>query len=90
MNTKSALKRTITGKVVSNKMDKSIVVATVRKIPHKLYKKYIKRTTKVKAHDEDNQCKIGDVVKIEECRPISKSKSWRLIEVIEKAVGGEQ
>ncbi|HOP49076.1 MAG TPA: 30S ribosomal protein S17 [Ignavibacteriales bacterium] len=72
------------GKVVSNKMDKSIVVAVERQVAHKLYKKYFKRTTKIMAHDEKNECNIGDIVKIMETRPLSKNKSWRLVEIIEK------
>jgi small subunit ribosomal protein S17 len=72
------------GKVVSNKMEKSIVVAVERQVAHKLYKKYFKRTTKIMAHDEKNECNIGDIVKIMETRPLSKNKSWRLVEIIEK------
>lgn len=71
--------------VVSDKMDKTIVVAVVRKVKHPLYKKYITRTKKFKAHDELNQCGIGDKVRIVETRPISKDKCWRLAEIIEKA-----
>ena len=73
------------GKVVSNKMQKSIVVAIDRKIQHKKYKKYFNKTTKLMAHDEKNECSIGDIVKIEETRPLSKRKRWKLIEIIEKA-----
>ncbi|MFQ6112604.1 MAG: 30S ribosomal protein S17 [bacterium] len=73
------------GKVVSNKMDKSIVVAVERLVKHPLYKKYFRKTSKFMAHDEENQCQIGDVVKIMETRPLSKLKRWRLVEVIEKA-----
>ena len=76
--------RTETGKVVSNKMDKSITVTVERKIKHPLYGKFIKRTTRLHAHDENNECNIGDIVTIQECRPISKLKSWRLIEVNER------
>lgn len=78
--------RTITGQVVSNKMDKTIVVQIVRKVRHKLYGKYVKRTTKVFAHDEANQCQMGDVVAIKETRPLSKNKNWMLVEVVESAV----
>lgn len=77
--------RTLQGKVVSNKMDKTIVVLVVRKVKHPLYGKYIKRSTKIHAHDEDNICKEGDVVMIAVSRPISKTKSWRLVKVIEAA-----
>ncbi len=73
------------GKVISNKMTKSITVAVERKVKHGMYGKFVKRTTKFMAHDEKNECAIGDVVKIMETRPLSKSKRWRLVEVIEKA-----
>ncbi|RKY89898.1 30S ribosomal protein S17 [candidate division KSB1 bacterium] len=73
------------GTVLSNKMDKSIVVAVERKIKHPIYKKYIKKTTKLMAHDEENRCNVGDFVKIMETRPLSKRKRWRLVEIIEKA-----
>lgn len=73
------------GKVTSNKMMKTIVVSVVRRVEHPIYRKYIKRTTKFVAHDEDNNAKIGDVVKIMETRPLSKTKRWRLVEIIERA-----
>jgi small subunit ribosomal protein S17 len=73
------------GKVVSDKMDKTIVVATEKLVSHPLYKKRIKMTKKYKAHDEENQCQIGDTVKIMETRPLSKEKCWRLVEILEKA-----
>ena len=73
------------GKVVSNKMDKTIVVAIETRVKHKLYGKTINRTTKLKAHDEENTCRIGDRVKVMETRPISRDKCWRLVEVIERA-----
>lgn len=79
------LRKTRIGTVVSDKMDKTIVVAAVRKVQHPLYKKYIKTTKKYKAHDELNECAIGDVVEIEETRPLSKEKCWRLIKIIDKA-----
>ena len=78
-------KRTQTGRVVSNKMDKSVTVLLERQIKHALYGKYIKRSTKVIAHDEDNSCGEGDTVLIAECRPLSKSKSWRVVEILERA-----
>ncbi len=81
--TKSA--RSISGRVVSSSMDKTITVAIERKIRHPLYQKYIKRRTKLHAHDEKNECNKGDLVLIEECRPPSKTKSWRLIKVMEKS-----
>jgi small subunit ribosomal protein S17 len=77
--------RTLTGTVVSDKMDKSIVIAIVRQVKHPIYGKYIQRTTKLHAHDETNQCNTGDIVTISECRPLSKTKSWTLEEVITKA-----
>ncbi|WP_372956495.1 30S ribosomal protein S17 [Marinobacter sp.] len=77
--------RTLNGKVVSNKMDKSVVVLVERQVKHPLYGKYVKRSTKIQAHDEQNQCNIGDLVTIQETRPISKNKSWALVEVTERA-----
>ena len=79
------LRKTRVGKVVSNKMDKTIVVAVVDNVKHPLYGKIIKRTYKLKAHDEENTCKIGDRVRVIETRPLSKDKRWRLVEVIERA-----
>lgn len=79
------LRKTKTGLVVSNKMDKTITVAVERKIVHPLYGKFVKKTKRFAAHDERNECTIGDVVKIMETRPISKRKTWRLIEIIQKA-----
>ena len=78
-------RKTRMGKVVSDKMDKTIVVAIETLVRHPLYGKSIKRTTKFKAHDENNECKMGDRVKIMETRPLSKDKRWRLVEIIEKA-----
>lgn len=77
--------RTITGKVVSNKMNKSISVEVERLVPHPVYGKYIKRTTKLMAHDENNECQEGDLVEITSCRPLSKNKTWLLHRIIEKA-----
>ncbi len=82
---KRKLRKSRTGIVVSNKMDKSILVAIERKVAHPIYKKYFKKTTKLMAHDENNECNIGDTVKIMETRPLSKLKNWRLVEIIEKA-----
>lgn len=79
------LRKTRIGLVVSDKMDKSIVVAVVRKVKHPMYGKFLKMTTKFKAHDESNTCGIGDKVLIMETRPLSKTKNWRLVEIIEKA-----
>ena len=83
--TRKSGRKTRTGKVVSDKMDKTIVVAIETRVPHPLYKKIIKRTYRLKAHDEENTCNTGDTVKVMETRPISKDKRWRLVEVIEKA-----
>lgn len=80
-----SLRKTRQGVVVSNKMEKTIVVAIERKIAHPIYKKYFKKTTKLMAHDEKNECGLGDVVKIMETRPLSKIKRWRLVEVVQKA-----
>ena len=77
----SQARRTV-GRVVSDKMDKSVTVSVERLVKHPVYGKYIRRTTKILAHDEGNQCKEGDVVAISECRPISKNKSWRVVEVV--------
>jgi small subunit ribosomal protein S17 len=85
MTTTTEIKRTKTGRVVSNKMDKSVTVLLERQIKHALYGKYIKRSTKVLAHDEENNCGEGDTVMIAECRPLSKLKSWRVIEILERA-----
>ena len=79
------LRKTRTGKVVSNKMDKTIVVAIENHVKHPLTGKIVKRTYKLKAHDENNECGIGDTVKVMETRPLSKDKRWRLVEIIEKA-----
>lgn len=80
-----ALRKTRMGKVVSDKMDKTVVIAIETSVKHPLYGKIIKRTYKLKAHDENNECKIGDKVKVMETRPISKDKRWRLVEIVEKA-----
>ena len=79
------LRKIRVGKVVSDKMDKTIVVAVEDSVKHKLYNKIVKRTVRFKAHDENNECNIGDRVKVMETRPLSKDKRWRLVEIIEKA-----
>ena len=81
----SEVKRTQQGRVISDKMDKSITVAIERFVKHPIYGKFVKRTTKVHAHDENNECGLGDKVEIAECRPLSKTKSWTLVKVVEKA-----
>ena len=77
--------RTVRGSVISARMDKSITVLVERQLKHPLYKKYVRRSTRLHAHDESNDCREGDTVLIEECRPLSKTKSWRLVEVLERA-----
>lgn len=79
------LRKTRVGKVISDKMDKTIVVAVQDNVKHPLYGKIVKKTYKLKAHDENNECKVGDRVKVMETRPLSKDKRWRLVEVIERA-----
>ena len=79
------LRKTRIGIVVSDKMDKTVTIAIERKVPHPIYKKYFKKTTKLMAHDEKSESRVGDKVKIMETRPLSKSKRWRLIEIVEKA-----
>ncbi len=82
---KRNLRKTRTGKVVSNRMDKTITVAVVDHVRHPLYKKIVKNTYKLKAHDANNECNIGDTVRVMETRPLSKMKRWRLVEIIERA-----
>lgn len=79
------LRKVLIGNVVSDKMDKTITVAVVNNVKHPLYGKIVKRTYKLHAHDENNECKVGDKVKVMETRPLSKSKRWRLVEIVEKA-----
>jgi small subunit ribosomal protein S17 len=85
LNVERNLRKTRTGKVTSNKMDKTIVVAIENHVKHPLYGKIVKRTYKLKAHDENNECQIGDTVKVMETRPISREKRWRLVEITERA-----
>ncbi|MBQ0753207.1 MAG: 30S ribosomal protein S17 [Gammaproteobacteria bacterium] len=82
---KQKLRRTVTGKVVSNKGDKTIIVMVERKVKHPVYGKFLRRSSKLTAHDETNQCREGDVVTVEECRPLSKRKTWMLVSVLEQA-----
>ena len=86
MSETNAVERVLTGKVVSNSRDKTIAVLVERKVRHPIYKKYIKRNTKVHAHDEKNVCGLGDVVRVTESKPFSKTKNWALVEVVEKSV----
>ena len=85
MSEERAFRKTRVGKVVSDKMDKTIVVSIEDSVQHPLYKKIIKRTYKLKAHDENNECRIGDTVRVMETRPLSKDKRWRLVEILKKA-----
>ena len=87
MSDEAKVTQTITGRVVSNKMDKSATVLVERKVPHPLYGKYIRRSTKLHIHDENNECQEGDLVTIQECRPMSKTKFWTLVKVVERAAG---
>ena len=87
MSEANSVERVLTGKVVSNSRDKKIAVLIERRVRHPIYKKYIKQSTKVHAHDEKNECGLGDTVRVSESKPFSKTKSWALIEVIEKSVG---
>ena len=87
MSEETKVQRTIVGRVVSDKMDKTVSVAIDRLIKHPVYGKFIRRTTKILAHDANNECKPGDRVAISECKPISKNKSWAVVEVVERAAG---
>lgn len=82
---KKSNKKTLTGSVVSDKMQKTIVIKITRRKLHPLYKKYVTKSKKIKVHDERNECSIGDIVRVIESRPLSKDKSWRLLEIVEKA-----
>ena len=84
-NKSEIVQRTLTGSVTSDAMDKTVTVMVERRIKHPVYGKYITRSTKLHVHDENNECGTGDVVVIEQCRPISKTKSWNLVEVVEKS-----
>ncbi len=77
--------KAVTGRVISSSMDKSITVLIERRVKHPLYGKFMRRSTKLHAHDEGNLCSAGDMVRVEQCRPLSKTKSWRLVEILEKA-----
>lgn len=85
MTEQRGIRKTLTGVVVSNKMDKTVVIAFETRVKHPLYGKIMKRTTKLKAHDEENTCNIGDRVRVMETRPLSRDKHWRLVEIIERA-----
>jgi small subunit ribosomal protein S17 len=79
-------RKSFVGRVVSDKMDKTVVLAVTRRVAHSRYNKVVKRTTKYKAHDEKNECKVGDMVRVIETRPISKDKRWKVLEIVEKAI----
>jgi small subunit ribosomal protein S17 len=85
MNNTEKKQRTVQGRVVSNKMDKTVTVLVERLVKHELYGKYIRRSTKLHAHDADNSCNEGDVVRVVECAPMSKTKNWRVVEIVERA-----
>lgn len=85
MSEETKVNRTLTGRVVSSAMDKTVTVLVERRVKHPLYGKFMRRSTKIHAHDEANSCGQGDLVRVEQCRPLSKTKSWRLIEIVEKA-----
>ena len=85
MAEETKLQRTLTGRVVSSKMTKTISVAVERSVPHDVYGKYVRRTSKIMAHDENNECREGDTVVIAECRPLSRHKAWRLVEIVARA-----
>ena len=85
MSEQAADNRTLQGRVVSDKMDKSITVVIERRVKHPLYGKFVRKSSKVHAHDENNECQIGDVVVVEQCRPMSKTKAWRFVKLIERA-----
>ncbi|HEY1138101.1 MAG TPA: 30S ribosomal protein S17 [Xanthomonadaceae bacterium] len=85
MNNNEKKQRTVQGRVVSNKMDKTVTVLVERLVKHELYGKYIRRSTKLHAHDADNSCNEGDVVRVAECAPLSKTKNWRVVEIVERA-----
>jgi len=85
MSEQAADNRTLQGRVVSDKMDKSITVEIERRVKHPIYGKFVRKTTKVHAHDENNECQMGDLVVVEQCRPLSKTKKWRFIKLIERA-----
>ena len=86
MSDAQSVRRSQTGRVISNKMDKTVTVLLERRVKHPVYGKFMKKSTKLHIHDENNECGVGDTVQISECRPISKTKSWKLVKVVEKAI----
>lgn len=85
MSEQAKVVRTVTGRVISNKMDKTVTVLVERLVRHPLYGKYVRRSTKLHAHDENNECAEGDLVMVEQCRPLSKTKCWRLVRIVQRA-----
>jgi small subunit ribosomal protein S17 len=88
MSEQETTNRTLQGRVISDRMDKTVTVLVERRVKHPVYGKFLRRSTKVHAHDENNECRTGDVVRVEQCRPLSKSKTWRLVQVVERAAEG--
>jgi small subunit ribosomal protein S17 len=88
MSEQEMANRTLQGRVISDRMDKTVTVLVERRVKHPVYGKFLRRSTKVHAHDENNECRTGDVVRVEQCRPLSKSKTWRLVQVVERAAEG--
>jgi small subunit ribosomal protein S17 len=88
MSEQEMTNRTLQGRVISDRMDKTVTVLVERRVKHPVYGKFLRRSTKVHAHDENNECRTGDVVRVEQCRPLSKSKTWRLVQVVERAAEG--
>lgn len=88
MSEQQTTNRTLQGRVISDRMDKTITVLVERRVKHPIYGKFVRRSTKVHAHDENNECRTGDVVVVEQSRPLSKNKSWRLVQVVERAAEG--
>jgi small subunit ribosomal protein S17 len=86
MSEQTPTNRALQGRVVSDKMDKTITVMVERRVKHPIYGKFVRRSTKVHAHDENNECRLGDVVVVEQCRPLSKSKKWRFVKLVERPV----
>jgi small subunit ribosomal protein S17 len=84
MSDQAAENRTLQGRVVSDKMDKSVTVSIERRVKHPIYGKFVRKSTKIHAHDENNECQIGDIVVVEQCRPMSKTKSWRFVKLVER------
>ena len=87
MTEETRVQRTLNGRVISNSMDKTITVLTERRVPHPVYRKYVRRSTKLHVHDENNECRVGDLVTVRQCRPLSKTKAWALVEIVERATG---